>query len=124
MDDRTIGLIALAVAALTIVSLDLAVINDRVNRRINEPRTLRALALRVGRLASATPMMIGVGIGSMVFGNTSWMDNALYGFFLVGIMIMMCLVHGLAVRRFMFPSWFALVYIVIGVLFGSIHWPK
>lgn len=124
MDDRTLGLIALTVAALAVVSLDLAVINDRVNRRINEPRTLRALALRVGRLASATPMMIGVGIGSIVFGNSSWMDNALYGFFMVGIIITMCLVHGLAVRRFMFPSWFALVYIVIGLLFGSIHWAK
>jgi len=124
MSDQTLGLMALTVAALAMLSLDIAVINDRVNRRINEPHTLRALALRIGRLASATPMMIGIVLGSLVFGSRSWMDNALYGFFLVGIIITMCLVHGLAVRRFMFPSWFAVVYIGIGLLFGSIHWPK
>lgn len=121
MADATMAIIGVCAAAVALTVIDLSTVLDKVNRRFNEPKTVRGLLGRVGRLASTLPTALGFVVGHWLFSSRSMFagGDPLYFFVMVGVMVAIGLVHGLAARRIMFPSWFAVVYIFLGLLLGS-----
>lgn len=120
MDDSRIAIGAICVAAFALAMIDLTAITDRVNRKFNEPNTLRGVLLRVGRLASTLPLALGFMLGHFICRHHSlFACDPLLFFLAVGVMVSVGLGHSIAVRRIMLPSWFALVYLFLGLLFGA-----
>jgi uncharacterized membrane protein AbrB (regulator of aidB expression) len=120
VDDPVAAVVGICVAAVLLAAMDIATITDKVNRKFNEVSNLRGLAMRIGRLSSTLPLVIGFAFGHLLFAQQALFARSPFVFFsVVGVMLAVGLVHGMAVRRIMFPPWFAMVYIFLGLLFGS-----